>query len=120
PRYRQFHCGSSDRRFVYSYLLGIAKTSDTRIARRYTSYHPFLSPVRLVPTPSWRKRVKTKQSVSDGRVARCGNSRLAGSLGCSLVASAIPERRAEPEYYFMTELKVFAQQSKKASARSFV
>jgi hypothetical protein len=89
PRRRQFHCGSSDGRIVYSYLLGIAKTSDARITRRYTPYCPFLSPAKLVPTSSRRKRVKTKQSVSDGRVARCDTSRLASSPACSHVESAI-------------------------------
>jgi hypothetical protein len=42
-------------------------------------------------------------------------------MAVSLVAeSAIPEQRAESEKYLTTELKAFAQQSKKASGRSFV
>lgn len=60
----------------------------------------------------------TKQSMFDGRVARYGNSRLAGSPGRFLVESAIPEHKAETEKYLTADLRVFAYQSKKASGRS--
>ena len=61
----------------------------------------------------------TKQSVSDGRVARWSNLRLASSLGRLLVESAISEHRAEAEKQLAVDLGVFAGQPKRTSARSF-
>jgi hypothetical protein len=49
----------------------------------------FLSPARLVPTPSWPKQVMTEKSVSGGRVAGCDSSRLATSRVCPRAESAI-------------------------------